>query len=85
MDRRKPLIYVVDDNVSLCSALTLLLKSHGFNVQAFTRAKDFLDFKHPKLPSCLLLDIQLPDIDGLTLQQILTRRGIAIPIGAKDA
>jgi len=80
MNNRKPLIYVVDDNVSICRALTLLLKSHGFKVETFTRASSFLAYKHPKLPSCLVLDIRLPDINGLTLQQILTRRGIAIPI-----
>ena len=80
MNKRKPLIYVVDDNVSICRALTLLLKSHGFNVETFTRASSFLKYKHPKLPSCLVLDIRLPDVNGLALQQILTRRGINIPI-----
>ena len=80
MDSRKPLIYVVDDNVSICRALTLLLKSHGFKVETFTRASFFLKYKHPNLPSCLILDIRLPDINGLTLQQILTRRSITIPI-----
>ena len=80
MNKRKPLIYVVDDNVSICRALTLLLKSHGFKVKTFTHARSFLAYKHPKLPSCLVLDIRLPDIDGLTLQQILTQRGITIPV-----
>jgi FixJ family two-component response regulator len=80
MHKRKSLIYVVDDNVSICRAITLLLKSHGFKVETFTRARSFLAYKHPKFPSCLILDIRLPDINGLTLQQILTRRGIAIPI-----
>ena len=80
MNKRKPLIYVVDDNVSICRALTLLLKSHGFKVETFTHARSFLAYKHPKLPSCLILDIRLPDISGLALQQIMTRQGIAIPI-----
>ncbi len=80
MDNRKPLIYVVDDNVSICRALALLLKSHGFTVKTFTRAAGFLSYKHPKLPSCLVLDIRLPDIDGLTLQQTMARQGITIPI-----
>ena len=80
MDNRKPLIYVVDDNVSVCRALALLLKSHGFTVKTFTRAAGFLSYKHPKLPSCLVLDIRLPDIDGLTLQQTMARQGITIPI-----
>ena len=80
MNNRKPLIYVVDDNVSICRALALLLKSHGFTVKTFTRAAGFLSYKHPKLASCLILDIRLPDIDGLALQQTMARQGIAIPI-----
>lgn len=80
MKNHESLIYVVDDNVSICRALTLLLRSHGFKVETFTRARPFLAYKHPNLPSCLLLDIRLPDINGLTLQQILTQRGITIPI-----
>jgi FixJ family two-component response regulator len=80
MHKRKPLIYVVDDNVSICRALSLLLKSHGFKVETFTRANSFLSYKYPKLPSCLILDIRLPDINGLALQQILLQRCITIPI-----
>lgn len=80
MHKRKSLIYVVDDNVSICRAITLLLKSHGFKVETFPCARSFLAYKHPKLPSCLILDIRLPDISGLALQQILIRRGITIPI-----
>jgi len=80
MNNRKPLIYVIDDNVSICRALALLLKAHGFKVETFTRARAFLEYKHPKLPSCLILDIQLPDINGLTLQDTMARQGIAIPI-----
>ena len=75
-----PIIYVVDDDISVCRALTLLLKSHGFKVETFTRAKDFLVFKHTKVPSCLLLDIRLPDIDGLVLQEKMVLQGINIPI-----
>ena len=80
MSIRKPLIYVVDDDASICRALTLLLKSHGFKVETFTRAAGFLAYKHPKLPSCLVLDIRVPDINGLTLQEIMTKRGITIPV-----
>ncbi|MEI8350547.1 MAG: response regulator [Candidatus Omnitrophota bacterium] len=80
MTNRRPIIYIVDDNVSICRALSLLLKSHGFKVQAFTRAADFLSFKHLKLPSCLVLDIQLPDINGFALQDAMAARKLAIPI-----
>lgn len=80
MNNSKPFIYVVDDNVSICRALTLLLKSHGFKVETFTRATDFLAFKHPNLPSCLVLDIRLPDINGLTLQDTMSAQKLTIPI-----
>ena len=73
-------IYIVDDDVSVCRALSLLLKSHGFKVETFMRAEDFLAFKHLKQPSCLVLDIQLPDINGLALQDAMAGRKLAIPI-----
>ncbi len=75
-----PIIYVVDDDISVCRALTLLLKSHGFKVETFTQAAEFLSFKHPKVASCLILDIRLPNINGFALQEAMTRRGIATPI-----
>ncbi len=80
MNNRKSLIYVVDDNISVCRALTVLLKSHGYKVESFMRARSFLAHDHPGVPSCLVLDIRLPDINGTTLQEIMVRRGIDIPI-----
>jgi FixJ family two-component response regulator len=80
MNNRRPIIYIVDDDVSVCRALSLLLKSHGFKVETFMRAVDFLAFKHLKLPSCLVLDIQMPDINGLALQDAMAARKLAIPI-----
>jgi FixJ family two-component response regulator len=80
MHKRKPLIYVVDDNVSICKALTLLLKSRGFEVETFTHARSFLAYKHPNLPSCLILDIRLPDINGLALQDAMAAQKLIIPI-----
>jgi len=73
-------IYIVDDDVSVCRALSLLLKSHGFKAQTFTRSADFLACKHLKVPSCLVLDIRLPDINGLTLQDTMAARKLSIPI-----
>ena len=80
MNNRGSIVYIVDDDASVCRALTLLLKSHGFKVQTFMRAADFLAFKRLKLPSCLILDIRLPGINGLLLQEVMKRRGICIPI-----
>jgi len=80
VDSHSPIIYIVDDDASVCRALSLLLKSHGFKVQAFMRAADFLAFKRLKVPSCLILDIRLPGINGLAFQEVMKRKGISIPI-----
>ncbi len=74
------MIYVVDDDVSVCRALELLLKTHGYKVQTFLKAEDFLDFKHIKGSSCLILDLKLPQINGLELQSIMTAKQLVIPI-----
>lgn len=80
MSNSGSIIYIVDDDVSVCRALSLLLKSHRFRIETFIRAADFLAFKHLKLPSCLVLDIQLPDINGLALQDAMAARKLSIPI-----
>ncbi|MFH1189243.1 MAG: response regulator [Candidatus Omnitrophota bacterium] len=80
MKSRGNTVYIVDDDLSVCRALSLLLRSHGFKVQTFTRAADFLACKHPKIPSCLVLDIRLPDIDGLALQGAMAAQKLTIPI-----
>ncbi|MBF0386034.1 MAG: response regulator transcription factor [Candidatus Omnitrophica bacterium] len=80
MTIKRPMIYVVDNDASVCQALSLLLKSHGFNVETFTRAVKFLAFKHPKVTSCLLLDLRLPNMNGLVLQETMAARGLIIPI-----
>jgi len=80
MNNNNPIIYVVDDDDSICRALSLLLKSHGFRVETFVRADDFLGFKHPKVQSCLVLDVRLPNVNGFALQEIMAQRGIITPI-----
>ena len=79
MAERKPIIYIVDDDVSVCKALSLLLGTHGFTSETFTSAEGFLAFKHLKGPACLLLDINLPGIDGLALQDAMAARQLSIP------
>jgi FixJ family two-component response regulator len=76
----KSIIYVLDDDASICRALGLLLKAHGFNVETFTSSKEFLSFKHPRIQSCLISDIRLPNINGFAIQEIMNQRGIVIPI-----
>lgn len=81
MNNRRQIIYVVDDDISICKALKLLLGLHGFRVESFTSAKEFLAFKHPPKPSCLVLDVRMPEgISGLALQKIMAARQLLIPI-----
>ena len=80
MKDRKSVIYIVDDDESVRKAVSLLLNSHGFRVEAFKRAEEFLAFKHLKTSSCLILDVRLPGFNGLTLQKKMTERGIDVPI-----
>lgn len=80
MKKKNAIVYIVDDDASVGKALSLLLKANGFEVKTFTRAASFLEFKHSTAPSCLLLDICLPDINGLVLQEKMVQLGIHIPI-----
>jgi FixJ family two-component response regulator len=80
MSGSKALIYIVDDDVSVCRALAMLLRSHGFKVETFTRAENFLAYKHPKVPSCLVLDLRLPHMNGFALQEAMASRGPVIPV-----
>jgi FixJ family two-component response regulator len=79
MNHRGQIVYVVDD-VSVCRSLSILLKEHGFRVETFTRAVDFLAFKHPKKPSTLVLDIRMPGMSGFALQEAMAARHLTIPI-----
>jgi len=78
--KNNSIIYVVDDDMSICRALEILLRSHGYKVETFVTADNFLAFKHPKIPSCMILDIRLPNINGFALQEIMAERGIITPI-----
>ncbi len=80
MNNSSVVIYVVDDDVSIARALALLLGSSGFKVETFTSAEEFLSFKHPKGPSCLVLDIRLPHMNGFALCELMAKRGIITPV-----
>ncbi|MGA2788427.1 MAG: response regulator [Verrucomicrobiota bacterium] len=74
------MVYLLDDEPGMLKALTRLLKAEGFTVCAFTSAKTFLDSYHPEKLSCLVLDVAMPELNGLELQQRLTRAGWLLPI-----
>jgi len=76
----KPVVYVVDDDPSVRKALERLLRSTGHDVKTFASALEFLDFPATDTPGCLLLDLKMPQVDGLELQDRLIKSGRAIPI-----
>ena len=65
------LVAVVDDEESVCEALESLLKSVGFRVATFTSARDFLNFAQLPSISCAILDVYMPNMDGIALQDHL--------------
>jgi len=76
----QPVVYVVDDDPSVRKALERLLRSAGHDAKTFASALEFLDFNHPDAPGCLVLDIKMPKVSGLELQDRLTEKGISFPI-----
>src|SRR6266568_4755750 len=80
MNNARALIYVVDDDVSVREGLESLLRSAGFSVQTFSSAQEFLASARADVPSCLVLDVQLPGLSGLDLQQELAKADVQIPI-----
>jgi DNA-binding NtrC family response regulator len=80
MNNARATIYVVDDDISVRNGLDNMLRSAGFRVQAFSSSQEFLANVRQDVPSCLLLDVQLPGLSGLDLQQELAKGGVQIPI-----
>jgi FixJ family two-component response regulator len=75
-----PIVFVIDDDGSVREALVDLIASVGLSVQAFKCAQEFLDYRRPDCPACLVLDVRLPGPSGLELQRELLRSGTPIPI-----
>ena len=76
----KPIVFVVDDDMSVREALGALLRSVGFAVETFASAQAFLARPQSDLPGCLVLDVGLPDLSGLDLQQRMADMKMQIPI-----
>lgn len=80
MSEPRPVVFVVDDDKAVCTALRRLIHSVGLDVETFTSARDFLQAKRAQVPSCLVLDVRLPDLSGLNLQEKLAEADIDLPI-----
>lgn len=75
-----PIVYIVDDEYAVRDSLKLLIETTGYAVIDFESAEAFLDHYTPDQPSCLLLDVRMPSMSGLDLQEELIKRGIEVPI-----
>ena len=75
-----PTVFVVDDDDAVRDSLKLLVKSVGLPVITFATAQGFLGAYRPEQPGCLILDIRMPGMSGLELQQQLNLRGAVIPV-----
>jgi FixJ family two-component response regulator len=69
-----PIVFVVDDDVSVRESLELLIKSAGWRPETFVSAQEFLSRPHPPVPCCLVLDVTLPGLSGLELQKQIGER-----------
>jgi FixJ family two-component response regulator len=76
----KPIVFVVDDDISVRESLESLIRSEGWQPETFASAQEFLDRPQALVPGCLVLDISLPGLNGLELQERLSAAGASMPI-----
>lgn len=76
----EPTVYVIDDDESIRELLTWLMKRNAIRVEAFPNARSFLKTYRPGAPGCLVLDLYMPGMSGLDLQQYLKETGIEMPV-----
>ena len=75
-----PVVFVVDDDISVRESLEALIRDEGWRPRLFESARDFLARTPTSAPSCLILDVNLPDLSGLDLQQRITGESSAMPV-----
>jgi two-component system response regulator FixJ len=80
MTPQSPVVFIVDDDAAVRTSLRLLVKSVGLSAAVFTSAQEFLSGYDTSQPGCLVLDVRMPGISGLELQQQLNLRGAVIPV-----
>lgn len=80
MNDNKPVVFVIDDNPSVRDALDGLIRSVHLDVKSFGSTDQFLRFKRPDAPGCLVLDVRLPGLSGLDFQREMTKSNIDLPV-----
>lgn len=78
--QQKPIVFVVDDDLSVRESLELLIKFAGWQPETFASAGEFLARPRTAMPNCLVLDISLPDLNGLELQKLIASERTDMPI-----
>ncbi len=80
MTAQEQLVYVVDDDQGMLDSTVWLLESVGLKALPFTSGREFLEACEPNRPACVLLDVRMPGMGGLNVQEELRRRGIEMPL-----
>ncbi|MEP7041992.1 MAG: response regulator [Dokdonella sp.] len=80
MSQTTPIVFVVDDDISLRESLELLIRCEGWQAETFASAQEFLAHSRALVPSCLVLDVSLPDLNGLDLQKLVCVDRAEMPI-----
>jgi|SoiMetStandDraft_2_1073263.scaffolds.fasta_scaffold225484_1 RNA polymerase sigma factor (sigma-70 family) len=75
-----PIVFVIDDDESMRRALERLLRSDGLHVETFSAASEFIGRQLPDRPACIVLDLRMPGLSGLEVQESLARAGREVPI-----
>jgi FixJ family two-component response regulator len=77
---KSPVVFVIDDNPAVREALDGLIRSVHLSVQTFGSTEEFLQFKRPDAPGCLVLDVRLPGLSGLDFQKEMIKSNIDLPV-----
>jgi FixJ family two-component response regulator len=76
----EPTIYVIDDDDAVRDALSMMLRSAGRNVESFATAQEFIDRRSDARAGCIVLDVRMPGMSGLELQDWLVEHGVPLPV-----
>jgi FixJ family two-component response regulator len=80
MSQATPIVFVVDDDVSVRESLDLMIECAGWQSKTFASAQEFLAHPRAQVPCCLILDVNLPDLNGLDLQKLVASDRVDMPI-----
>lgn len=73
-------VFIIDDDAAVRDALTLMLEQSRLNVKSFNSAQQFLAQYRPEMPGCAVVDIRMPEMDGMQFQSVINANGIPLPI-----